>query len=73
MGIDAGYIIFCVPSRYRSFKNRYEVTVSYLTKYLKDRHDYPQAPPHTSSWLRHCATRRMVAGSTPDGVIVIFP
>jgi len=24
------------------------------------------------SWLRHCATRRKVAGSIPDGVIGIF-
>jgi hypothetical protein len=24
------------------------------------------------SWLRHCATRRYVAGSIPDGVIGIF-
>ena len=24
------------------------------------------------SWLRHCATRRKVAGSNPDGVIGIF-
>jgi hypothetical protein len=24
------------------------------------------------SWLRHCATSRKVAGSIPDGVIVIF-
>jgi hypothetical protein len=24
------------------------------------------------SWLRHCATSRMVAGSIPDGVIGIF-
>jgi len=25
-----------------------------------------------SSWLRHCATRREVAGSIPDGVTVMF-
>jgi hypothetical protein len=25
-----------------------------------------------SSWLRHCATTRKVAGSIPDGVIRIF-
>jgi len=24
------------------------------------------------SWLRHCATRRKIAGSIPDGVIGIF-
>ena len=24
------------------------------------------------SWLRHCATSRKVAGSTPDGVIGFF-
>ena len=24
------------------------------------------------SWLRHCATRRKVAGSIPDGVTAIF-
>jgi len=24
------------------------------------------------SWLRHCATRRKVAGSVPDGVIGFF-
>jgi len=26
----------------------------------------------TRGWLRHCATKRKVAGSSPDGVILIF-
>jgi hypothetical protein len=30
----------------------------------------PEDPP--SSWLRHCATSRKVAGSIPDGIIGIF-
>jgi hypothetical protein len=28
--------------------------------------------PQTTSWLRHCATNRKVAGSIPDNVIGIF-
>ena len=36
--------------------------------------EYPQQLGGTqwSSWLRHCATRRKVAGSIPGGVIGIF-
>jgi hypothetical protein len=31
-----------------------------------------EPPFQWRSWLRHCATRRKVAGSIPDGVIGLF-